>query len=69
MAVKADFGAMQYRHLLNPKKLEAIKIWFPRGGIEKVLGDCVAKQAEVRKGAERATKAPQVSWAVELAEG
>lgn len=61
MAVKADFGAIQYHHLLDPKKLEAIKIRFPRGEIEKVLGDCVAKQAEAREGAERATKAPQVS--------
>jgi hypothetical protein len=30
--------------------------------VEKVLGDCVAGQAERREGEERRAKAPAVSW-------
>lgn len=66
MAVKADFGAVQYRDLLEPENIEAIEAEFPRGEIEKVLGDCVAMQAEARHGPDRATKAPEVSWPCNL---
>jgi len=62
IAVKADFGDAQYRGHLQPKEIEVVEADFPRGEIEKMLGDCVAKQAEAREDAERATKAPQVSW-------
>jgi hypothetical protein len=62
MAVKADFGSEQYRSLLDEGFVEAIEGFFPRGELEKVLGDCVAVQAERRVGERRSAKAPAVSW-------
>ena len=62
MAVKADFGNELYRSLLDKGLLESTEALLPRGEIEKVLGDCVAGQAERREGKERKAKAPAVSW-------
>jgi len=62
MAVKADFGNELYRSLLDKGLLESTEALLPRGEIEKVLGDCVAGQAERREGEERKAKAPAVSW-------
>ena len=62
IAVKADFGAVQYRSLLDAAKIERFEAQFPRGEVEKVLGDCVAIQAERRAESDRVIKAPQVSW-------
>jgi hypothetical protein len=62
MAVKADFGNELYRGLLVKGMVENTEAMLPRGEIEKVLGDCVAGQAEKREGEERAAKAPSVSW-------
>ena len=62
MAVKADFGNELYRSLLDEGLLESTEALLPRGEIEKVLGDCVAGQAERRDGEERNAKAPAVSW-------
>jgi hypothetical protein len=62
MAVKADFGNELYRGLLDDGLVENTEAMLPRGEIEKVLGDCVAGQAEKREGEERAAKAPSVSW-------
>ena len=62
MAVKADFGNELYRSLLDDGLVESTEALLPRGEIEKVLGDCVAGQAEKRKGEERKVKAPEVSW-------
>lgn len=62
MAVKADFGNELYRSLLDKGLVESIEALLPSGEIEKVLGDCVAGQAERREGEERKAKAPAVSW-------
>jgi hypothetical protein len=62
MAIKADFGNELYRGLLDDGLVETTEAMLPRGEIEKVLGDCVAGQAERREGEQRATKAPTVSW-------
>lgn len=62
MAVKADFGNELYRSLLDEGLVESTEALLPRGEIEKVLGDCVAGQAERREGEERKAKAPAVSW-------
>lgn len=62
MAVKADFGNEIYRSLLDEGLLESTEVLLPRGKIEKVLGDCIAGQAERREGEERKAKAPAVSW-------
>lgn len=62
MAVKADFGSEQYRSLLGEGFVERTEALFPRGVVEKVLGDCVAGQAERRQGERRSMKAPAVSW-------
>jgi hypothetical protein len=62
MAVKADFGNDLYRSLLQEGFVESTEALLPRGGIEKVLGDCVAGQAKRREGEERKAKAPAVSW-------
>ena len=62
MGVKADFGSEVYRSLLGEGLVDRTKVLFPRGEVEKVLGDCVAGQAERREGEERRTKAPAVSW-------
>jgi hypothetical protein len=62
MAVKADFGNELYRSLLDEGLLESTEASLPRGEIEKVLGDCIAGQAERRDGEERKVKAPAVSW-------
>jgi len=62
MAVKADFGNQLYRSLLDEGLVESTEVLLPRGQIEKVLGDCVAGQAERREGEERKAKAPAVSW-------
>jgi hypothetical protein len=62
MAVKADFGNELCRSLLQEGFVESTEALLPRGEIEKVLGDCVARQAEKREGEERKAKAPAVSW-------
>ena len=62
MAVKADFGSELYRSLLGDGLVETTEALFPRGEVEKVLGDCVAVQAERREGERRSVKAPAVSW-------
>jgi hypothetical protein len=62
MAVKIDFGSEQYRSLLGDGFVEKTEASFPRGEVEKVLGDCVAVQAERRQGDRRTIKAPAVSW-------
>ena len=62
MAVKADFGNELYRSLLDEGLLESTEALLPRGEIEKVLGDCIAWQAERREDEERKAKAPAVSW-------
>ena len=62
MGVKADFGSEVYRVLLGEGVVERTEGMFPRGEVEKVLGDCVAGQAERREGEERRAKAPGVSW-------
>jgi hypothetical protein len=62
MAVKADFGNELYRTFLDEGLVESTEALLPRGEIEKVLGDCVAGQAERREGEERKAKAPAVSW-------
>lgn len=61
-AVKADFGNELYRSLLDEGLVESTEALLPRGEVEKVLGDCVAGQAERREGEERKAKAPAVSW-------
>lgn len=66
MAVKADFGNELYRGLLDDEVLENAETMLKRGEIEKVLGDCVAGQAEMRESEGRAAKAPAVSWAWNL---
>jgi hypothetical protein len=62
IAVKADFGNKLYRGLLPDGLVENTEAELSRGEIEKVLGDCVAGQAEKREGEERAAKVPSVSW-------
>ena len=62
MGVKADFGSEVYRVLLGEGVVERTEGMFPRGEVEKVLGDCVAGQAERREGEGRRAKAPGVSW-------
>lgn len=62
MAVKADFGSELYRGLLDDGLVKTTEAELPRGEIEKILGDCVAGQAERREGEGRAVKAPVVSW-------
>jgi hypothetical protein len=62
MAVKADFGNESYRLLLGDGVVETTEALFPRGEVEKDLGDCVAVQAEKREGERRSLKAPAVSW-------
>lgn len=62
MAVKADFGSEQYRSMLVEGLVETTEASFPRGEVEKVLGDCVSVQAEKREGDRRNMKAPAVSW-------
>lgn len=62
IALKAEFGNELYRSLLDEGIIESTEALLPRGEIEKVLGDCVAGQAERRGGAEREAKAPAVSW-------
>jgi hypothetical protein len=62
MAVKADFGNELYRSLLADELVESTEAILPRGEVEKVLGDCIAGQAERRDGEEREAKAPAVSW-------
>jgi hypothetical protein len=62
MAVKADFGNESYRSLLDDGVVETTEALFPRGKVEKDLGDCVAVQAEKREGERRSLKAPAVSW-------
>lgn len=62
IALKAEFGNELYRSLLDEGVIESTEALLPRGEIEKVLGDCVAGQAERREGAERDAKAPAVSW-------
>lgn len=62
MAVKADFGSELYRGLLSNGLVKTTEAMLPRGEIEKILGDCVAGQAERREDEARAAKAPAVSW-------
>jgi hypothetical protein len=62
MAVKVDFGSEQYRSLVGDEFVQTTEALFPRGEVEKVLGDCVAGQAERREGERRSLKAPAVSW-------
>jgi hypothetical protein len=62
MAVKADFGNELYRSFLDEGLVKSTEALLPRGEIEKVLGDCIAGQAERREGEERKAKAPAVSW-------
>jgi hypothetical protein len=62
MAVKADFGNELYRSYLDEGLVKSTEALLPRGEIEKVLGDCIAGQAERREGEERKAKAPAVSW-------
>lgn len=62
MALNAEFGNELYRSLLDERLMELTEASFPRGEIEKVLGDCVAGQVERREGKERRAKAPEVSW-------
>jgi hypothetical protein len=62
MAVKADFGSEEYRSLLGEGFVETTEALFPRGEVEKVLGDCVAVQAERRQGEGRSKKAPAATW-------
>jgi len=62
IALKAEFGKQLYRSLLTEGLIESTETVLPRGEIEKVLGDCVAGQAERREGEERDAKAPAVSW-------
>jgi len=62
MAVKADFGNELLRSFLIDGLVESTEAMLPRGEIEKVLGDCVAGQAERREGEERNAKAPAASW-------
>lgn len=62
MAVKADFGNELYRSFLDDGLVEMTEAELPRGEIEKILGDCVARQAERRESEGRAAKAPVVSW-------
>jgi hypothetical protein len=62
MAVKADFGGEEYRSLLGEGFVERTEALFPRGEVERVLGDCVAMQAERRQGEGRSKKAPAATW-------
>ena len=59
MGVKADFGSEVYRVLLGEGVVERTEGMFPRGEVEKVLGDCVAGQAERREGEERGGGTPE----------
>jgi len=57
MGVKADFGEMDWRELIGKEVLRKVEEQFPRGEIEKVLGDVVAEQ-----GVRVPEKAPRGSW-------
>ncbi|KAK4903294.1 hypothetical protein LTR27_000222 [Elasticomyces elasticus] len=64
LAVTIDFKRPAALRFTNGEEVEAIETLFPRGNIEKVLGDAVVNQALVTVGAEaRDTKAPAASWA------
>lgn len=57
MAVKGDFGEQAWRKLLGEQVVRDVEEQFPRGEIEKVLGDFVAEQ-----GVRSPEKAPSGSW-------
>nr|OQO23162.1 hypothetical protein B0A51_07318 [Rachicladosporium sp. CCFEE 5018] len=61
MGVKADFGDEKWRALLGEGLVERTEKEFPRGDIEKVLGDAVAEQ-----GVRVPIKAPAGSWPGDL---
>ncbi|KAK6435312.1 hypothetical protein LTR95_008506, partial [Oleoguttula sp. CCFEE 5521] len=61
MGVKADFGDEAWRALLGEGVVERTEREFPRGKIEKVLGDAVAEQ-----GVRVPVKAPRGSWPGDL---
>ncbi|KAK3652093.1 hypothetical protein LTR56_005224 [Elasticomyces elasticus] len=63
LAVTIDFKRPAALRFTNREEVEAIETLFPRGDIEKVLGDAVVNQALVTVGAEaRDIKAPAASW-------
>ncbi|OQO02424.1 hypothetical protein B0A48_11951 [Cryoendolithus antarcticus] len=61
MGVKADFGDGKWRALLGEGVVERTEREFPRGEIEKVLGNAVAEQ-----GVRVPLKAPRGSWPGDL---
>ncbi|EIW74170.1 hypothetical protein CONPUDRAFT_67727, partial [Coniophora puteana RWD-64-598 SS2] len=63
-AVLADFHVLHPDACVDQKDIEAAERTFPRGEIEKVLGDEVAEQAEQAQQPER--KAPPATWPGEL---
>lgn len=65
-----DFKLSAAMPLTTAEDVEGFESLFPRGKIEKVLGDAVVEQALGKEdGEERKVKAPAASWAGVLVRG
>ena len=62
LGVTIDFKRAAVMPMVPEMVVREIEKHFPRGEIEKVLGDAVVEQAIGREGAERVAKAPAASW-------
>ena len=62
LGVTIDFKRPAAMGFTTDAEVIGIEKQFPRGEIEKVLGDAVVNQAVDRPDVERAVKAPGPSW-------